>query len=629
MPGRDRRDVTVDVTITSDTRGSDKAAKGLGDVDKAADKAGDSLAGMAVDAEKLGAEIELTTQRIAELDAQLTQVGNDKGVRKALRGQESYLRDLEKVLKRLEAAGGGGVGVTVGSALGTGAGEGLLAGITDALGGLPSKLKGAGITAGVAFALAAAPAVGAVLAGAVTGAVGAGGIAGGIAAASRDPAVRSAAADFSTAISSEFFSSGSAFVGPVIESLDILEGAFSDLNLGSSFARVAPYVTEVAEGIAGLGREFMPGFNRALDQAGPALSILAKELPDIGDAAGYMLQRIAESEGALEGLEFVLRGLEVGIIATGNAIGWLSDRFASMLVFEAKAAGIMEDIPGPFQDNWARLNDEIESFIRESQGAGSAASGALIPVRALADEGLEILAGTAQRAADRADRLNDELNELWDNSMSAAQAADTYEGAIDDLTESLDENGRTIDINTEKGRENRKAFRDAISTAQDLRQANIDNGMPIAAANKLYNDQIKAIEGIGAKARVTIKDLEAIAGNYKVVVDFHTKGSLPHQASVKFERFAAGGTPPTNAPYWVGEQGPELRFDRQPGYIMPAQQSMQYASAMSGGGGMSGGAVRVVIDVTGGDEDMKRMIKKMVRVEGGGSVQTAFGRGDF
>jgi phage-related minor tail protein len=45
-----------------------------------------------------------------------------------------------------------------------------------------------------------------------------------------------------------------------------------------------------------------------------------------------------------------------------------------------------------------------------------------------------------------------------------------------------------------------------------------------------------------------------------------------------------------------------------------------------GGGGGFGGMVRVVFDVTGADENMKRMIRKMVRVEGGGNVQVAFGQ---
>ncbi|WP_017614139.1 phage tail tape measure protein [Nocardiopsis salina] len=40
-----------------------------------------------------------------------------------------------------------------------------------------------------------------------------------------------------------------------------------------------------------------------------------------------------------------------------------------------------------------------------------------------------------------------------------------------------------------------------------------------------------------------------------------------------------------------------------------------------------GNPARVVVDVTGGDGELKRMIRKMVKVDGRGSVQTAFGRG--
>jgi hypothetical protein len=34
---------------------------------------------------------------------------------------------------------------------------------------------------------------------------------------------------------------------------------------------------------------------------------------------------------------------------------------------------------------------------------------------------------------------------------------------------------------------------------------------------------------------------------------------------------------------------------------------------------------RIVFDVTGADEDMKRLIRRMVKSDGRGSVQTAFG----
>jgi hypothetical protein len=45
-------------------------------------------------------------------------------------------------------------------------------------------------------------------------------------------------------------------------------------------------------------------------------------------------------------------------------------------------------------------------------------------------------------------------------------------------------------------------------------------------------------------------------------------------------------------------------------------------------GSGTGGAGRVIVDVTGGQDDLKKLIRKWVRIEGGGDVQLAFGTED-
>ncbi|MFD3572801.1 hypothetical protein [Streptomyces sp. NPDC058644] len=59
-----------------------------------------------------------------------------------------------------------------------------------------------------------------------------------------------------------------------------------------------------------------------------------------------------------------------------------------------------------------------------------------------------------------------------------------------------------------------------------------------------------------------------------------------------------------------------------PGQATAAAMAAQ-TSAATGGAGAGGG--RIVIDVTGADGEWKRVIRRMVRVDGRGSVQTAFG----
>jgi phage-related protein len=82
----------------------------------------------------------------------------------------------------------------------------------------------------------------------------------------------------------------------------------------------------------------------------------------------------------------------------------------------------------------------------------------------------------------------------------------------------------------------------------------------------------------------------------------------------------------------IADQVPALR--RQLGSItgdLPGMGRVGVGAAGGAGGGSAaaGGTARVVFDVTGSDEDLKRMIRKMVRIDGGGgpnSVQLAFGR---
>lgn len=83
--------------------------------------------------------------------------------------------------------------------------------------------------------------------------------------------------------------------------------------------------------------------------------------------------------------------------------------------------------------------------------------------------------------------------------------------------------------------------------------------------------------------------------------------------SFRIPELARGGVARAGMPHIVGERGPELFVPGVTGRVVPNNRL---------GGGMQ--TVRVVLDVTGSDSEMKQLIRKMVRVNGG-NVQTAFG----
>jgi phage-related minor tail protein len=103
----------------------------------------------------------------------------------------------------------------------------------------------------------------------------------------------------------------------------------------------------------------------------------------------------------------------------------------------------------------------------------------------------------------------------------------------------------------------------------------------------------------------------AVKGLAKRIIGRHAAGGVVGAASGG----ARGGL------IEVGEMGRELISVPGGSTVYNHSQTEQ----MFGGGG--GGQVRVTFDVRGADSEFKAMIKKMVRVSGGGNVQVAFGKG--
>lgn len=82
--------------------------------------------------------------------------------------------------------------------------------------------------------------------------------------------------------------------------------------------------------------------------------------------------------------------------------------------------------------------------------------------------------------------------------------------------------------------------------------------------------------------------------------------------------FAHGGRFRRGETAVVGEDGPELvQFDGN-GEVIPNRQSMAMLGSGSPSGGVPGTAAagRVVIDITGGDDDLRTLIRKWIRVDG-------------
>lgn len=129
-------------------------------------------------------------------------------------------------------------------------------------------------------------------------------------------------------------------------------------------------------------------------------------------------------------------------------------------------------------------------------------------------------------------------------------------------------------------------------------------------------DPIKGVfEGIASTIKSVFNGIASVWNNGPGRLSFSIPGWVPGIGGKGFDvpdipMLAAGGRATGGMPHIVGERGPELFVPGMSGTVVPNHKM--------------GGTTRVVFDVTGADREMKALIQRMVRMDGG--VERAFGR---
>lgn len=495
------------------------------EVDKLGGRSRDSAAALRA----LDERIKATRQSVRDLGLQFAETGDQVDGRN-LSKERSLLGRLERLRKELEKPLEPKRGGLLGFVLPSYATP-ISAPGTGSIPLTPLAIGGA-----VAAAAAALPMIGAMVAGAVTGTVGLGGIAGGIFAASKDDRVRAAATSFVHDISEEFFGSGSTFVAPVIKSLDILKQGFQQLNLGDAFRIIAPDVTVVAQGIAGLARNFMPGFTKALTDAKPVLVILGQELPKIGRELGYMLQNIANSKGVLEGFKALMGLIEAALRGTGNVLHWLSDKFHDLNEMMYNFTGTLAEIARighlPGAGELQNLHEQIGQFVEESKAANL-----------IAPQVVDSLGDINKAAASTADAIG-ALNQAYEDQYRIQHDLISgnvgYEQSLANLTNTLNQTGASLDDTTQAGRDNITQLLAGIDAAKLIKDEMKAAGVNTQTANDIFQQHINELVklevsyGLNEKAvRNFISALVAVppVTRAQLFLEFNASGTLPGEHS--------------------------------------------------------------------------------------------------
>jgi hypothetical protein len=455
------RTVTVDLRL--DTGGYLAIARGVVNANRAIDNSFNDM----------GASAAAAGSAANSLGRDLAQMG------RRARLAERRMHELREEIARLQAQAAAGIPPFLN---GPGGGGGRAGGMLMS----PEILGAGGLLLGFA-----GPAIGAALSGVILAAVGSAGLAAGIASSIvNDNEVKAAFGDFGEFVAEEFETYGEAFDRPLMAAADHFHDRFASISpkIRGVLAEMAAGVMPLAEGLTGFIEKAGPGVAAALRGSLPVLKALAAELPHAGEMLGLMFDMISEgSEGAADALVALVRVLEVVGVAVGSQLLYLSTIFATM----------------------GNLPDTLRNMLFGASAGflGGADTSAIVEIGGA----IEGLGYKANDTASDVEHLTHSLQTLTDNFNNQYGAAIAYEEAIDNLAESVKENGRSMDIGTEKGRNNAKALMEVFEAARRTYDANIASGMSAQEAAAKYNAQIEAAKRAATAAGMAADEVNRLA----------------------------------------------------------------------------------------------------------------------
>lgn len=443
--------------------------------------------------------------------------------------------------------------------------------------GLSTSLEGAGpfLAAGLASALTyGLPFLAATISGAILGAAGIGGVVGGVMLAAKDSRVQAAWKELSKSAGDELKTAAQPFIPATLSAIATVKSALADLGtpLTSIFSGAAGYLAPLTKGLTGLIANVAKGFQSAVASAGPVIAVISRDLPDIGHSIMGLFAVAAEhADAAAQAIDTVFKIISAGI----DLVSFFVDQLAKAYEFINKMGG------GKLL-GWLGLLDKAPPKL------AAATEGTT-----LFNDATDDTTKAAATAADSLKTLQTELDDFADSNLSASEAQIAARQAIADTTKTLKENGKNLDINKSKGRENITALNqlarsfNTVTTSND--KANLEGG----ESAKIYGQQrsafIKAAEAAGmaggaasdladqvlklpksktinlnasgdalADANAVRRALNGIPTYKNIYIQGHVDKVASQLSRYGFDARAAGGPVARGVPYLVGEEGPEL-----------------------------------------------------------------------
>lgn len=376
---------------------------------------------------------------------------------------------------------------------------------------IPGTFQGILITGLAALIVGAAPLLASSFSALFTTAIGLAGIGTGIALAISDsPELQEAGKQLGITILSGLQNASTVFITPILQSIDILERRFQHILPGieSAFASLAPHVTTLATGLADFVSNMMPGLQNALHRAGPAIDEFALQLAGLGTTLSDVFDMLSDDpETTIQGLRTTFQLLNITLMGTAGVINILSEAWQVYLI-------VLDQVSQKLQ-----FVSPLGIILQEGLEKLKGTTATLTPINNAYTRSLQAQGAGFQGAAVQGNALVETLREIYNVELGLSNATIALEQAEDDLRETFNKKNNTIDINTQKGRENVTLVNQWIAAAVREHEAAIAAGQGIAETNEIYQQRILELQKTLRAAGLTEDQILQLTAAYTKVPD--------------------------------------------------------------------------------------------------------------
>lgn len=273
--------------------------------------------------------------------------------------------------------------------------------------------------------------------------------------------------------------------------------------------------------------------------------------------------------------------------------------------FEATAAGINDKIQA-LQNLLPGLTQAQDAQNAATQAANTAMGEAAGYTGSMAEEfgALQSQLQTANQALSQTETL---LNTMLGAELSVEQATTGFYSAVQSLSSSLQTNGTSMDLTTQKGLANRQAFDQVAAAIQNsiqamekqnatapeiaanvqqltgyvetqaakygLTKAQVDNylhSLGLTPKQVTTDLQLSGYTSASANVSNLKNQLNNLKGSYlvQIAIDAYMQTTAAAQSASKLKHFARGTSGAAGGPAVVGEEGPEAMFYRGSGRLV-------------------------------------------------------------